>query len=143
MTYERITPPMDTAEQSLDAALLAALPPPPLPPGFRSRLTAAIARSGEPVAFQTLVARLEREHREHLAQLDSAYLRMRRRSLVAMAGGAFVAAAVSFALLPFLTESFGAAGPFVLTAIGGLVGFATSVKSWGALARSWPGPSVS
>lgn len=133
MTGGSMTPPTDSSWQSLDAALSEALRPPALPPGFRSRLTAEMARSREPAGLRTVVARLEREHRECLAQLDARYLRMRRRTWAAMVGMVSAAAAGTFALLPILTELFGPAGPLVLTALGGLVGFSTSTKIWGGV----------
>lgn len=129
MSTGRIPPSADSREQRLDAAVSKALEAPPLPAGFRSRLNAAMARSREPAGLQTLSTRLEREHRQVLAELDAGYVRLRRRTLMALIGGAFAAGGVAAALLPWLTEMFGPAALFVLAVLGALAGVAIGLTS--------------
>ena len=131
MSAGRMTPTGDSPEQRLDAALSKALRAPCPPSDFRSRLVAAIARTREPDGIQTLRARLEREHRECLADLRAGYIRMRRRTLAAIVGGAFAAGAGSIFLLPWLTELFGSAALFVLAVLGAAVGLAMGLRPWG------------
>jgi hypothetical protein len=130
MSTGRIPPSADSGEQRLDAALSKALQAPPLPADFHNRLNAAIARMPESDAIQTLRARLEREHRQQLAELDASYVRMRRRTLTALIAGAFAAGGVAAALLPWLTEMLGPAALFVLAVLGALAGLAIGFTSW-------------
>jgi hypothetical protein len=84
----------DPRAQALDRALSRALYPPALPPGFQRRLQAALAResagAGSRAASRT---HAQREQRERMAELDADYLRLRRRTLGTLIGGAFAAGA--------------------------------------------------
>jgi hypothetical protein len=109
--------------RALDAALRRALPPPALPSQFRARLQSALAREAD----QDLPAarsRLEREQRERLAELEAGYLRLRRRTLGNLVGGAFAAGVAVALALPWLRESFGANAPLALSGVGVLIGLA-------------------
>jgi hypothetical protein len=122
---------MDPLEQRLDAVLSKTFRAPSPTSDFRSRLVAAIARTREPDGIQTLRTRLEREYQEQLAELRAGYVRMRRRTLAAIIGGAFAAGAGSVFALPWLTELFGAAALFVLAVLGASVGLAVGLSPWG------------
>ncbi len=112
--------------RALDAALAAALEPPALPVGFRARLDAALdaleeSRLGTGRRAARAVA-LEREHRERLAELEAGYLRLRRRTLGTLIGGAFAAGAAVALAMPWLQAVFGPNTPLALAGAGAFAG---------------------
>ncbi len=117
-------------ERALDAALAKALRSPTLPEDFRIRLKAALARAGAPESRESARARLEREGREGLAELESGYLRLRRRTLGTLVGGAFAAGAGVALLLPWLEAALGLDALRILAALGGVFGLAVGVVAW-------------
>jgi hypothetical protein len=130
MTTGPKSPSRDSAERALDAALSNALRQPLLPAEFRSRLTAQIACLGESARIQTLGARIEREHRKRLEELDAGYVRMHRNTVALMIGGTFAAGASVVVLLPVLADVFGSSAAFVLTLLGALAGLAAAMTTW-------------
>ncbi len=116
--------------RALDAALTSALRPPALPPGFATRLAAALEaeeRGGD--WSRDAREALEREHRERLAELDAGYLRLRRRTLGTLLGVAFAAGAVLALGMPWLHRTLGDKLPYVLAGAGALIGFALLAAS--------------
>ena len=111
--------PLDAA---LDAALATALRPPAPDADFRIQLTAALARAGRDEDAEVTRMRLERERREGLAELESGYLRLRRRTLGTLIGAAFAAGAGLTLLLPWLKAMLGADAMLVIAALGGAAG---------------------
>ena len=120
---------------SLDQALARTLVPPTLPGGFRRRLEAAIARSAA-ADHAALRRQLEREYSEGMAELDSGYVRLSRRTLGTMVGGAFAAGVVVMLSLPWLNEHYGPNALWALPVAGAFVGIAISIPSW------WRGSSL-
>jgi hypothetical protein len=120
----------DPLDAALDAALARALPPPQLPAGFQLRLQAAVARlpAGEERAVNRALA--QREQRQRMAALDADYLRLRRRTLGTLIGGAFAAGAAVAVALPWLQASFGPNAIYVLAGLGALVGIGIGTASW-------------
>lgn len=118
-------------DEMLDAALARALPPPELPADFRARLSAAIARETE-LGAANLAARprLEREQRQRLAELEAGYLRLRRRTLGTLIGGAFAAGAAVAVAMPWLTATFGGNAMLVLSVLGAAIGLTIGTASW-------------
>jgi hypothetical protein len=120
--------PLDAA---LDRSLARALSPPALPAGFPMRLQAAMAREasgpGERAVNRALA---QREQRQRMAELDADYLRLRRRTLGTLIGGAFAAGAAVAVALPWLQANFGANAIYVLAAAGALVGLTIGTASW-------------
>lgn len=127
------TPPDDDKETrmhaSLDQALARALAPPALPADFRRRLEAAIARSAAE-DHATMRRALEREYAEGMADLSRGYLRMSRRALAGMVGGAFTAGAVVVFSLPWLRVHVGPQVDWALPLAGALAGIAIGAPSW-------------
>ena len=121
----------DPRAQALDRALARALDPPALPPGFQLRLQAALAResagAGGRAAGRT---HAQREQRERMAELDADYLRLRRRTLGTLIGGAFAAGAAVAAVFPWLQASFGVNAIYVLASAGALLGIGIGTASW-------------
>jgi hypothetical protein len=115
--------------RALDAALKRALAPPALPSQFRARLQSALAREGEP-NLSGARARLEREQRERLAELEAGYLRLRRRTLGNLVGGAFAAGVAVALAMPWVRESFGDDAPLALSGVGTVVGLAIGIAFW-------------
>ena len=127
--------PLDVA---LDAALGRALRPPTPHADFRIRLTAALARAGQHEYTESTRMRLERERCEGLAELESGYLRLRRRTLGTLIGGAFAAGAVLTLLFPWLKAMLGADAILVVAVLGGIAGLTiagTSRVTCSALVR--------
>jgi hypothetical protein len=123
-----MTPPGDELDRALDAELGRALRPPQAPPQLRSRLAAAIAREADlrPEAR----ARIEREHRERLTELKQHYVRLRRRTLGLMVGGAFASGAAAALAMPWLTANVGSMAPLVVASAGAVIGIGIAVASW-------------
>ena len=126
------TLPGDTARGlALDAALTRVLPPPELPPQFRTQLAAAIAREAAlELTLRSARPRLEREQREQLAELHADYMRLRRRTLGTLIGGAFAAGAAVAVSLPWLKATFGPDAMLVLAGLGAVAGLAIGTASW-------------
>jgi hypothetical protein len=107
---------------ALDAALGRALRPPAPPADFRIRLTATLARAGQHEDAESTRTRLERELHQGLAELESGYLRLRRRTLGTLIGGAFAAGAGLTLLLPWLKAVLGADAIWGVAVLGGTAG---------------------
>jgi len=128
--------PLDAAraaalDAALDASLARVLRPPELPAQFRTQLTAAIAREAAlELALRSARPRLEREQRERLAELDADYMRLRRRTLGSLIGGAFAAGAAVAVALPLLKAIFGPNAMLVLAGLGAVAGLAIGTASW-------------
>ena len=116
--------PVDAAlERALDAALARALLAPGPSSAFRERLRAAIAR-GDAIDVGAQRAQLERELRMQMAELRSGYVRLQRRTLAAILGGAFAAGAAAMIALPWLQSHFGAGAILAVPLVGVVVGLA-------------------
>jgi hypothetical protein len=141
MTIDRDTGHDTGHEQALDTALARALAPPELPVDFRARLSAAIARESDRQALSPqLRARLEREERQHLVEFEAGLVRLRRRTLGTLIGGAFAAGAAVAIAMPWARATFGPNAMLVLASIGAAVGLAIALSSWlsRASVRSMP-----
>lgn len=119
----------DRLQRALDQALARVLSAPPVPKQLRTRVQAAVLRAGDQELAQAR-ARLEREARVHLAELEQGYLRVRRRTLGSLIGAAFAAGAAVAWLMPYLKAHFGPNAPLVLAAGGAVVGLAIAAGSW-------------
>ncbi len=117
------------SERALDSALGRVLEPPPVTEAFRRRVRAALTRAAD-TELADLRARLEAERRDTLAQLDADYIRVRRRTLAAMIGGAFAAGAAAAIALPWMTTRIGPDAPLAVAAIGAAVGIGIGASSW-------------
>ena len=118
-------------DSALDTALARVLQPPPLPPGFQARISAALARAQASDAGRAASRALAlREQRASMAALDADYLRLRRRTLGTLIGGAFAAGAAVAIAYPYLQASFGPNATFVLAGAGALVGIGIGSASW-------------
>ena len=127
--------PLDSA---LDAALGRALRPPVPPADWRVRLNAALAHAGEDQDAESSRVRLERERCQGLAELEAGYLRLRRRTLGTLIGGAFAAGAGLTLLLPWLKAVLGGNTMLIVAVLGGSIGLAiagTSRPGRSAVAR--------
>jgi len=118
-------------ERALDGALARVLCAPALPGEFHARLQAALVRAGDTQGTHaTLRARMEHEQRTHMAEFEADYLRLRRRTLGTLIGGAFAAGAAVAVALPWLQGSFGANAIYILAGLGALAGLAIGTASW-------------
>lgn len=116
-------------QQALDQALARVLAAPAVPRQLRARVQAAVLRAADEGMVQTR-ARLEREARAQLAELEQGYLRLRRRTLGTLIGAAFAAGAAVAWLMPYLTARFGPDAPLVLAGSGAAIGLTIAVGSW-------------
>ena len=119
----------DGLQRALDQALSRVLSAPPVPPQLRARVQAALLRAGEQTLAQAR-AKLEREARTQLAELEQGFIRVRRRTLGTLIGAAFATGAVAALLMPYLTARFGPNAPVVLAAGGAVLGLAIAAGSW-------------
>jgi hypothetical protein len=119
---------MDAKERALDTALALTLSAPPLPAGSRAQVNAALLCTAQRSDMER--ARLESERRERLAEIEAGYLRLRRRTLGVLIGGAFAAGAAVAVLMPWFNSTFGPNAIFALAACGTLVGLAIGTISW-------------
>jgi hypothetical protein len=121
----------DPLDAALDAALARALIAPALPSGFPMRLQAALSRQPQGADERARSRALaQREQRERMAELDADCLRLRRRTLGTLIGGAFAAGAAVAVAFPWLQASFGANAIYVLAALGAVVGLGIGTASW-------------
>lgn len=126
-------PPDDPMERALDSALSRALQPPATPPQLRERLRAAMAQAAA-TSLPEVRLRLEREHRQQLDALTQQYVRVRRRTLSTMVGGAFAAGAAAAVALPWLTANVGPIAPLLVASAGALTGIGIiGISCW----RAW------
>ena len=116
-------------DRALDAALGQALEAPRVTNEFRARVRAALARAAE-TDLAELRARLETERRETLAKLEADYVRLKRRTLGTMVGGAFAAGAAAAIALPWMAKLVGPAAPLAVASIGAAAGIGIAVSSW-------------
>ena len=65
-----------------------------------------------------------------MAELDADYLRLRRRTLGTLIGGAFAAGAAVAVAFPWLQASFGPNATYVLAGLGAVVGLGIGTASW-------------
>jgi len=114
---------------ALEAELERTLAPPELPSHFRAKLQAALVRAGDS-SLSEARSRLERERREWLSEIDQKYLRLQRRTLGTMIGGAFAAGASAALVLPWVTAHLGSIAPLVIACTGAAVGVWIGVASW-------------
>ena len=119
----------DGLDRALEAQLVRTLTPPDLPAHFRAKLQAALVRAGDSSLLDAR-SRLERERRERLAELEQSYVRLRRRTLAVMIGGAFAAGAAAIVVLPWATAHLGSIAPLVIACTGAAVGLGIGVTSW-------------
>jgi hypothetical protein len=119
----------DPLQWALDRALTRVLAPPSVPAQLRTRVRAAVRRAGDDELTQAR-ARLEREARTQLADLEQGYVRLQRRTLGTLIGAAFAVGAAVAWLMPYLTARFGPNAPLVLAAGGAVLGLAIAAVSW-------------
>lgn len=117
-------------DAAFDAALATALEPPAVPAGFRRRLEAALEQERQAAGRRaSRAAALERERRECLAELEAGYVRLRRRTLGTLIGGAFAVGVAVTLAMPWLRAAFGADTPLALAAAGAVLGLALIAAS--------------
>lgn len=126
---KRSGPTKGELDHALDAALARSLTPPEVPAQFRTKLEAVLARADDESLLE-LRKRLEREQRQRLAELEQDYVRLRRRTLGTMIGGAFAAGAASALALPWFSATLGPMGPVAIASVGSALGIAIGIHSW-------------
>ncbi|HTT03737.1 MAG TPA: hypothetical protein VMF64_00490 [Steroidobacteraceae bacterium] len=121
-------------DRALDAALGRVLVAPDLPQGFDERLRLALVRAAaqgvDAPTLAQLRQRLEREQHARLTGLQQDYLRLRRRTLAALIGGAFAAGAAAALAMPWLVGHIGRSAPLLMAACGASLGLAIGFGSW-------------
>lgn len=116
-------------DRALDLALARALTPPTVPPHLRAKVQAALAGTSQ-INISRLRWKLEQEQREKLVEIEQQYVKLRRRTLGAMVGGAFAAGAGAAVALPWLTATLGPVAPLVVASTGTAIGIAIGLWSW-------------
>ena len=131
MNLNGLPPSHEARERALDAALGQVLRAPQLPAHFRARLEAAMAHAesvGEDPAAAR--ARIELERRQRLAELESGYVRLQRRTLGTLIGGAFAAGAAAAVAMPWLRATFGPNALLVLAVAAAGAGVVIGLSMW-------------
>jgi hypothetical protein len=116
-------------DRALDAQLERTLAPPEVPAHFRAKLQAALVRAGDS-SLSDARLQLERERREKLVELEQNYVRLQRRTLGTMIGGAFAAGASAAVVLPWVTAHLGPFAPPVIASTGAAVGIWIGFAAW-------------
>src|SRR5580698_9128912 len=116
-------------ERVLEARLERALPPPKVPTQFRAKLLAALLRTGDS-SLSDARSRLELERRKRLAEFEQNYVRLKRRTLGTMIGGALAAGASAAIVLPWATAHLGQIAPLVIASTGTAFGLWIGIASW-------------
>lgn len=124
----------DPMDRAFDSALSRALQPPATPPALRTRLRAAMAQAAV-TNVPEVRRRLEREHREELEALTRRYVRLKRRTLSIMVGGAFAAGAAAAVALPWLTANFGPIAPGLIASVSAIASIGIGISYWQAWRR--------
>lgn len=124
----------DPMDRALDSALSRALQPPAAPPALRARLRAAMEQAAV-TNIPEVRRRLEREHREEIEALTRQYVRLRRRTLSIMVGGAFAAGAAAAVALPWLTANFGPIAPSLIAGVSAIASIGIGISYWQAWRR--------
>jgi hypothetical protein len=121
--------PESELDRALDGVLARTFSAPRVPEQFRARLAAALVRAADS-SNPDARARLEREHRARLEELEQNYVRLRRRTLGTMIGGAFAAGAAAAVALPWVTARLGDYAPLAIASTGAAAGLALGFWSW-------------
>jgi hypothetical protein len=119
----RIGDSSEREHQALDAALAITLSAPPVPPNFRSRLQASVraaALADRSAARQALASEAQRK----LTELRTEYVAVRRRTLAACLGVAFLAGGLVALALPWILQTFGSLGVYVVPTAAAAAGVA-------------------
>ena len=116
-------------DAELDRALARIIAPPELSAQFRVRLASALAQA-RVTDIAAARSRIENEQREQLAAIDQNFVRLRRRTLGNMIGGAFAAGAAAAVALPWLSASVGAVAPLLIASVGAAVGISLGLATW-------------
>jgi hypothetical protein len=116
-------------DRALNANLARTFAPPAVPVRFRAKLQAALLRAADP-SLSDVRSRLEREQRATLTKLEQDYIRLRRRTLGTMIGGAFAAGVAAAVALPWVTARLGPIAPLVIASTGAAFGIWIGVASW-------------
>lgn len=101
-------------DRAVDEALGRALGAPEPSQAFRTRLTAALARTDE-TDLLSQRERLESERRQQLEELEADYVRIRRGTLGTFIGVAFAAGAAVTIAMPWLRAHLGDYTPLAIT----------------------------
>jgi hypothetical protein len=117
--------------QRLDRELARSLTAPPLPAGFRARLTAAMARAGAYSLPESRVA-LAADRERALRELRQGYLRLQGRTLLLLLLGAFAAGLLARTVAPVIFAHYGEPGLVALATAGALAGTLVASAWW------WP-----
>jgi len=112
--------------RALDAALAISLSAPPVPPHFRTRLQASVratALADRSAARQALASEAQRK----LNELRTEYVALRRRTLAACLGVAFMAGGLVALALPWILQTFGSLGVYVVPTAAAAAGVAVGL----------------
>ena len=127
--------PQSELDRALDEALARTFAAPRVPADFGAKLTAALARAADSSSSEAR-SRLEQEQRQRLAELEQDYVRLKRRTLGTMIGGAFAAGAVAALALPWVTANLGPRAPFAIASAGAVAGLTLGFWSWFSARRA-------
>jgi hypothetical protein len=119
----------DALDRALEAALGRTLTPPGVPTRFRAALQIALGPAGDS-GLSDARSQLERDSRERLAELEQNYVRLKRRTLGTLIGGAFAAGASAAVVLPWITALLGPIAPLVIASTGTVIGIWIGVAAW-------------
>lgn len=108
-------------DRALDNALERTLAAPDVPQTFRTRLNAALSRTGE-ADLASLRERLQNERQQQLEELEEHYIRVRGSTLGTLIGVAFAAGAAVTIAMPWLHEHLGSYTPMAITWGGAALG---------------------
>jgi hypothetical protein len=127
--------PDEMTDAALDRGLRQALSAPALPPGFRERLRAALARDPGEELMRRRQAAL-REHEAGIAALARDSVSLRLKTLGTLIGGAFAAGVALTLAMPWIREFFAPYGNLALGAIGVAIAAGAAFASWSAQGAS-------
>ena len=117
-----------TGHDSLDRALRQIIPPPSVPPDFRSRMMAMIRNDVSDL--QTRRCDLQAQHQRAVERLQSSYVQLRRDSLAAVISTAFAMGVCASLLGPWLYDQVGSDVSLTMPLVAAVIGMASGASVW-------------
>ena len=117
-----------TGHDSLDRALRQIIPPPSVPPDFRSRMMAMIRNDVSDL--QTRRCDLQAQHQREVERLQKSYVQLRRDSLAAVIASTFAMGVCASLLGPWLYDQVGSDVSLTMPLVAAVIGMAAGASVW-------------
>jgi len=117
-----------TGHRSLDRALRQIIPPPSVPPDFRSKMMTMI--QSDVSDLETRRCELKAQHQREVERLQSNYVQLRRDSLAAVIATTFTMGICASLLGPWLYDQVGSDVSLAMPLVAAVIGMAAGASVW-------------